>query len=111
MSEIERPDRVMPDGSPCWCVSNEAIHDGWIHSPLCTDTLRRWAGQAFTELREVWIVFRRSSDQLAGVCAVHSTKASALEDLDLRTGRGRRPDLEHVYGFEHWAVQVLSGRR
>lgn len=32
-----RPPRVrsMLDGSPCWCVSDEPPHDGWIHSPVC----------------------------------------------------------------------------
>lgn len=27
--------RVMLDGSPCWCVSTEKPHEGWIHSPTC----------------------------------------------------------------------------
>ena len=23
------------DGSPCWCWSHEAPHEGWVHSPHC----------------------------------------------------------------------------
>lgn len=29
------PLRTMRDGSRCWCVSDDAPHDGWIHSPVC----------------------------------------------------------------------------
>lgn len=29
--------RSMPDGSPCWCVSDHdpRIVDGWVHAPAC----------------------------------------------------------------------------
>jgi hypothetical protein len=37
--------RHMADGSPCWCVSTDAIHDGWQHSPTC-DLIRAAAGVA-----------------------------------------------------------------
>jgi hypothetical protein len=29
--------RWMPDGTPCWCVSDEEPHEFWIHSPRCLD--------------------------------------------------------------------------
>lgn len=29
------PVRVMTDGSPCWCVSDDAPHEGWVHAPVC----------------------------------------------------------------------------
>lgn len=29
------PARAMPDGTPCWCVSEEEPHEGWAHSPVC----------------------------------------------------------------------------
>ena len=29
------PLRRMPDGTPCWCVSSDAPHDGWVHAPVC----------------------------------------------------------------------------
>lgn len=29
------PVRNMPDDSPCWCVSSDEPHEGWVHSPLC----------------------------------------------------------------------------
>lgn len=39
------PFRTMTDDTPCWCVSEEAPHDGWIHSPNCL-ALRALAGVA-----------------------------------------------------------------
>jgi hypothetical protein len=27
--------RKMADGSPCWCVSDDAPHEGWVHAPVC----------------------------------------------------------------------------
>src|SRR4051812_2631714 len=29
------PARRMLDGSPCWCVSADAPHHGWVHAPAC----------------------------------------------------------------------------
>jgi len=28
-------DRRMPDGTPCWCVTEDEPGPGWIHSPRC----------------------------------------------------------------------------
>jgi len=39
--EREPAKRTMPDGTPCWCVSDEAPHEGWIHAPVC-ESLRAW---------------------------------------------------------------------
>jgi hypothetical protein len=33
----------MPDGSPCWCVSNAAPHEGWVHSTRCEQFRAFWA--------------------------------------------------------------------
>lgn len=33
------PVRLMLDGSPCWCVSADEPHEGWVHAPAC-ETLR-----------------------------------------------------------------------
>jgi hypothetical protein len=30
------PVRKMPDGTPCWCASDDEPHDGWTHAPVCT---------------------------------------------------------------------------
>lgn len=27
--------RSMPDGSPCWCISEDEPHEGWQHAPVC----------------------------------------------------------------------------
>lgn len=37
--------RSMLDTTPCWCVSTEEPHVGWIHSPACLE-LRQKAGVA-----------------------------------------------------------------
>lgn len=29
------PIRRMLDGSPCWCVSKDEPHEGWVHAPFC----------------------------------------------------------------------------
>lgn len=34
------PFRWMPDGTPCWCISAEEPHVGWVHAPACEATLR-----------------------------------------------------------------------
>lgn len=34
------PFRWMLDGTPCWCVSADEPHEGWIHAPACQATLR-----------------------------------------------------------------------
>lgn len=39
--EQAHPLRWMPDGTPCWCVSETEPHDGWQHAPACNATLRR----------------------------------------------------------------------
>lgn len=31
----DEPARFMPDNTPCWCVSEELPHAGWVHSPAC----------------------------------------------------------------------------
>ncbi len=42
------PIRKMPDGTPCWCVSDDEAHANWIHSPRC-GTIRALKGYDFTE--------------------------------------------------------------
>ncbi len=44
----EAPLRTMLDGSPCWCVSADEPHDGWIHSPVC-ESLRSFDPRARCE--------------------------------------------------------------
>lgn len=34
------PPRRMPDGTPCWCISEMEPHDGWIHSEYCSGVRR-----------------------------------------------------------------------
>lgn len=34
------PFRWMLDGTPCWCISADEPHDGWVHAPACQDQLR-----------------------------------------------------------------------
>lgn len=34
------PFRWMPDGTPCWCISAEEPHEGWVHAAACQDLLR-----------------------------------------------------------------------
>lgn len=41
------PFRRMLDGSPCWCVSTDAPHDGWIHAPRCLELRARIAADPF----------------------------------------------------------------
>lgn len=32
--------RFTVDGWPCWCVSDEKSHRGWIHAPRCNELFR-----------------------------------------------------------------------
>jgi hypothetical protein len=48
----------------------------------------------------VYIVTRKHE-----IVSVHATHDDAYEDMDRRTGRGARPDLDHIYGVESWHVQ------
>lgn len=45
------PVRTMPDGSPCWCVSDDEPHEGWIHAPLCLARRETAELQATFDLR------------------------------------------------------------
>lgn len=33
--DVGNPRRTMVDGTPCWCVSEEEPHEGWVHAPVC----------------------------------------------------------------------------
>jgi hypothetical protein len=37
-TEAGPPKRYMPDGTPCWCVSESEPHEGWLHAPACSAT-------------------------------------------------------------------------
>lgn len=46
--EYHRKQRLMLDGSPCWCVSDEAPHAGWFHAPVCVGLRNRARAEAST---------------------------------------------------------------
>jgi hypothetical protein len=45
------PARYMEDGSPCWCVSNDDPHEGWVHAPVCIANGDATLGTFWTQAR------------------------------------------------------------
>jgi hypothetical protein len=54
----------------------------------------------------VWVV--SDTGKYAGVVGVYASEGDAFEDVDVRSGRGERPDIRHRLRVESWPVQASA---
>lgn len=103
--DLHHPFRTQPDGSPCWCVSDDAPHKGWIHSPACEQMFRRWVRQGgapahvdLAAIDRLLAVAHREDDQ---PCSCDECMSYGAEDVGA--------DWARIPPANRIAIRILDG--